>query len=230
MEAMPRWDPPATLYGSSMPNAPRVAPMGPSFPVPIATAEGKDKGKEAESETKLPNKPPRSIVGTERIAPLISQQGSRIPALALQVLPVSRTPPRYSRLLAMQNLTLFVFVQGPVYSRTTKVQHPPVLLRGTQKLTYGPGVNAPWNSGGATPPAATPQLPNGVKTPKDKEKEKAASTPKPLPDARLYATWAWEQKSYKEPLAHTNRRTRMNSIQLSGVVGNGRRSRSESHG
>lgn len=92
MEAVPRWDLPSTLYGSSMPNAPRVAPMGPSFPVPIAAAPAtdvKDKGKEQpEAETKLPNKLPRSIVGTERIAPLVSQQGSRIPALALQVLPV----------------------------------------------------------------------------------------------------------------------------------------------
>lgn len=112
MEANPRWDPPATLYGSSMPNVPRVAPTGPSFPVPIATPEAKDKGKEPETETKLPNKPPRSIVGTERIAPLISQQGSRIPALALQVLPVSRSPSHDGSPVVMCVLTSFVRV-GP---------------------------------------------------------------------------------------------------------------------
>lgn len=89
-EAVPRWDPPCTLYGNSIPDAPRVSAMGPSFPVPIVAPDGKDKGKEADAETKLPNKPPRSIVGTERIASLISQQTSRLPALALQVLPVSR--------------------------------------------------------------------------------------------------------------------------------------------
>lgn len=103
-------------------------------------------------------------------------------------------------------------------------------MRGSQKLTYGPGVNAPWNSGAGLPaPAVTPLLPNGVKSSKDKEKDKDASAPKSLPDARMYATWSWEQKSYREPLPLANRRTRMSTVQLSGVVGNGRRARSESH-
>ena len=125
-----------------------------------------------------------------------------------------------------------------MYSRTTKVSHPPVLMRGAQKLTYGPGVSAPWNSGTGVPGAAsaaatavtTPQLPNGVKGAKDKEREKAPAVPKPLPDARMFATWNWDQKSYKEPLSQFHRRTRTGSVQLSGTVGNGRRARSESHG
>lgn len=86
-----RWEPHSTLYAISVPNPPRVAPMGPSYPQTIDSAEeksGKDKGKETDIDARLPKKPPRSIVGTERIAPLISQQTSRIPALALRVLPV----------------------------------------------------------------------------------------------------------------------------------------------
>jgi hypothetical protein len=87
-----RWEPHPSSYAISAPNAPRVAPMGPSYPQTIEPAEekpGKDKGKEVDSDAKLPKKPPRSILGTERIAPLISQQTSRIPELALRVLPVS---------------------------------------------------------------------------------------------------------------------------------------------
>ncbi|KAI0688510.1 hypothetical protein BC835DRAFT_1419102 [Cytidiella melzeri] len=201
-----RWEPHCTLYGVSTPNAPRVAPIGPSYPQVIADASeeksGKDKGKEADVDARLPKKPPRSILGTERIAPLISQQPSRIPALALRVLP------------------------GPIHTRTTKVTHPPVLSRGTQKLLYGPGVNAHWNSGTGLPGVApTPQLPNGVK----KEKDKDTSASKALPDAKMYATWSWDQKSYREPLSLANRRMRMGSVQLSSVVGNGRRA-SESRG
>ncbi|KAI0341250.1 hypothetical protein BDW22DRAFT_1359508 [Trametopsis cervina] len=206
-ESNSRWEPHPTLYAISLPNDPRVAAMGPSYPQPIADPaddkSGKDKGKEAETETKLPSKPPRSIRGTERIVPLVSQQTSRIPSLAFEILP------------------------GSIYTRATKVTPPPVLMRGTQKLIYGPGVNAPWNSGTGLPGVApTPQLVNGAKA-KEKEKEKDAASAKPLPDAKMYATWSWEPKSYREPLP---RRTRTGSVQLSSVVGNGRRARSESHG
>ncbi|KAI0087594.1 hypothetical protein BDY19DRAFT_954514 [Irpex rosettiformis] len=205
-ENEPHWEPHSSLYAISAPNAPRVAPIGPSYPQTIDSAEekpSKDKGKEADIDARLPKKPPRSILGTERIAPLISQQTSRIPALALRVLP------------------------GPIHTRTTKVNHPPVLSRGNQKLIYGPGVNAHWNSGTGMPGVApTPQLTNGVK--KEKEKEKDAAS-KALPDAKMYATWNWDQKSYREPLSLANRRTRMGSVQLPNVNGNSRRV-SESHG
>ena len=106
--------------------------------------------------------------------------------------------------------------------------HPPVLSRGTQKLTYGPGISAPWNSGPALP--TTTPVPNGVKGLKkeDKEKEKDAQ-PKPLPDARLYATWNWEEKNYRDPI-QPSRRPRMGSVQLSAPINiNGKRARSESH-
>lgn len=125
--------------------------------------------------------------------------------------------------------------------------YPPILSRGTQKLTYGPGLAAPWNSGPTPPLPSTTPLPNGVKgsnTPgsaivKNEEKD---APPKPLPDARLYSTWNWEEKSFREPLPPPARRPRVGSVQLGmpgagggvgglggGVVGNGKRARSESH-
>ena len=119
--------------------------------------------------------------------------------------------------------------------------YPPILNRGAQKLTYGPGIAAPWNSGPTPPLPSTTPIPNGVKgansaTVKNEEKD---APPKPLPDARLYATWNWEEKSYREPLLPPARRPRVGSVQLgmpgvgggigAGVVGNGKRARSESH-
>ena len=76
--------------------------------------------------------------------------------------------------------------------------------------------------------APTPQLPNGVKKEKEKEKEKDTAS-KVLPDAKMYATWSWDQKTYREPLSLANRRTRMGSVQLSNINGNSRRA-SDSHG
>ena len=96
--------------------------------------------------------------------------------------------------------------QHSVYTRAARVTNPPVLQRGSQKLTYGPGVNAPWNSAFSSAPTATPAPGkgkekdgvNGMPNGKDKDKEK--ETPRSLPDARLYATWNYEQKRYDEPL------------------------------
>lgn len=91
----PRWEPTSTLFSSSAVNAPRVAPIGPSYPVPIAKGPGTpldSKGtQDAEKDKKpaLPSIPPRPVAPCERISPLISQQNSRIPKLARQVLSVS---------------------------------------------------------------------------------------------------------------------------------------------
>ncbi|KAL7278636.1 hypothetical protein ACG7TL_007637 [Trametes sanguinea] len=188
-EAIPRWDAPTTLYSATAPNPPRVAPMPPFYAVPIGKSGAggtPDGGKEKEEEKRPnpPGAPPRSIVPSERLTPTVSQPGSRLPKLARQVL------------------------SAPVYARTTRVQHPPVLQRGSQKLTYGPGVNAPWNASFSPMPAATPApgkgkdgaappgSANGLANGKEKEKE----PPRPLPDARLYATWSYEQKAFDEPL------------------------------
>ncbi|PSR79834.1 hypothetical protein PHLCEN_2v6880 [Hermanssonia centrifuga] len=210
-ESSSRWDPAITLYASSAPNVPRVAPIGPVYAIPIAQDEkaAKDKDKEVPESDELPLPPglrARSIMSTERLAPLVSQYTPKLANLARGALSV------------------------PVFSRSTKLSHPPVLSRGTQRLTYGPGVNAPWNSGNPAA-SAIPPLPNGLKSGREKDKDgkdKDVSAPKPLPDARLYATWSWEQKDHREPLP-PSRRARMGSVHLSGSIGNGKRARSENH-
>ncbi|KAI8972618.1 hypothetical protein BD414DRAFT_500107 [Trametes punicea] len=193
-EAVPRWDAPTTLFSSTAPNPPRVAPMPPSYAVPIGKGPGTPEGKEKEEEKRpnLPGAPPRTIVPCDRLTPTVSQPGSRLPKLARQVL------------------------SGPVYARTTRIAHPPVLQRGNQKLTYGPGVNAPWNASFSPMPASTPAPgkskeagANGIANGKEKEKE----PPRPLPDARLYATWNYEQKQFDEPLVI---RRRMGSVHAPG--------------
>lgn len=93
IQANPRWDPPDTLYSSSAPCPPRVAVIGPTFPVLVGTAAnsiGDSKNADAERERKanLLPLPPRAVFANERITPLITQQPSRIPELARQVLPV----------------------------------------------------------------------------------------------------------------------------------------------
>ncbi|KAF7795137.1 hypothetical protein EIP86_006284 [Pleurotus ostreatoroseus] len=201
-----RWEPPATLYASSTPNLPRVAPVTPAYPIAVAQDEkgkdGKDKGKDVDMEQFPTGYMRRTIIPNDRIAPLVGSYTSRLPMLTKTAVPFT------------------------LQTRINKLAHPPVLSRGTQKLVYGPGISAPWNSGPA--PAVTP-LPNGLKSAlKDNKdaKDKEAST-KPLADARLYATWNYEEKSFREPLPAGRRR--MGSVHLTGTMGNGKRARSESH-
>lgn len=158
---------------------------------------GSGKGKEPE-EPKFPPVGLRPLIANERVAPVISQQGPRLNTLVKNVLPVS------------------------VHLRTTRLLPPPALTQEGRKLTYGPGVSAPWNSG-PQPALAGPALQNGAKKEKEKDGKDAAAS-KPLPDAKLYATWSWEQKSFRDPV----RRGRAGTVQLSGAMGNGRR-KSESH-
>jgi Wiskott-Aldrich syndrome protein len=104
----PRWEPPNTLYSSSSPCAPRVAVIGPTFPILISeTLQGPvdQKATDAERERKanLPSLPPRPVFVNERITPLVTQQPSRIPELARHVLPV-----RSERLLCPFGLTLSI--------------------------------------------------------------------------------------------------------------------------
>lgn len=107
-----------------------------------------------------------------------------------------------------------------MHSRTTRLGHPPPLYRDksntqpSQRLIYGPGVNAPWNtSTGLSVTAPTPTtaklkdgsalngLPNG----------KESVIAKTLPDAKLHATWDYESKRYNEALS-VGRRGRMGSM------------------
>ena len=83
---------------------------------------------------------------------------------------------------------------------------------------YGSGIPASWNANAPPTIDARPSTP-GVAKLKDKEKETADAAAKPvLPDARLYATWDYESKDFRIPLASTVRpRARMGPTQ-SGVI------------
>ncbi|KDQ54475.1 hypothetical protein JAAARDRAFT_181901 [Jaapia argillacea MUCL 33604] len=194
-QTTPRWEPPDTLFSSVSPCPPRVVPMPPSFAMPLGSTPvindpktGKPQDPKQEKKPILPSAPPKFVVSSERITPLISQQGSLLPELARQILPSS------------------------VYVRTTRLGHPPPLERDSQKLFYGPPVPAPWNSTGPPIVAPTPTVgkakesapPDGV-------------APKILPDARYYATWDYEQKRYNEALPTSVRRGRMASFSTSTI-------------
>ncbi|KAI0314003.1 hypothetical protein OF83DRAFT_1064528 [Amylostereum chailletii] len=207
----PRWEPADSLFASTAPNAPAVATMGPSYAVPI---DPKDKAEE--KHKKLPSVPARTITPVNHIMPLVSQQTSRIPELARQVLP------------------------GTVIARTTRLAHPPVLKRGPEDLTYGTGISAPWNSTATPTGAAAPTTAGGKnKDPpvngmvngkgKDKEKESAEMEKRALPDAKMYATWEYDQKSFRDP-PMVPRRARQGSYHTSIHFpgGGGGRARSES--
>lgn len=106
-------------------------------------------------------------------------------------------------------------------SRITRLSHPAVLQRGPERLTYGTGVPAPWNSDKLSAPMPAPPmvkgkeplangLPNGKGSLNLKEGEKEPV----LPDARLFATWEHDQKSFREPLT-LPRRARQGSVHTS---------------
>lgn len=98
-------------------------------------------------------------------------------------------------------------------------------MRGPKLLVYGAGVPAPWNANALPPADAPPSTPATAKA-KDKGAvnglaSKGEVLVKPaLPDARLYATWEYEPKDFRVPLAPTVRnRGRMGSVQGgSGVI------------
>ncbi|THH17282.1 hypothetical protein EW146_g3495 [Bondarzewia mesenterica] len=227
VQRTPRWEPADTLYASTSPNAPAVAYIGPTHPVPIGPVPSVSDEKEDDKEKKANGLPPldrltttaygRLVAPTERLTPLVSIQTSRIPELADRALSVSfLTALRHF----VQDLTPTSPTQRSVQLRTTRLGHPPVLQRGPEKLTYGTGINAPWNSNStstAAPAVPTPimgkgkeSLANGLSN--GKGKEPAEKEKKAIPDARLYATWEYEQKSFKEPLT-IPRRARQGSIQ-----------------
>ncbi|KAI5990460.1 hypothetical protein EDD15DRAFT_2388816 [Pisolithus albus] len=159
-----RWDAPTTLYGNIVPCPPRVTSISPSYPVALP------------------------VFSSERPVYLASQQGSRLPELARQVLP------------------------GSVQARTTRLTHPPVLQRGSQKLIYGPGISAPWNSSLASggPTGQQQQQPQKQQPQPSKSGEDSLAngreTPSfTLPDAQMFATWDYEVKRYQDPLGRRGR-------------------------
>ena len=111
----------------------------------------------------------------------------------------------------------FNLLKPSVYLRATRLSHPLALKRGNHTLTYGPGVDAPWNAINAAataPPVAKKEdkpAMNGM--PNGKAKEEPAPV---MPDAKFYATWDYEQKNFKEPLMQG--RKRVGNMQTSGSL------------
>ncbi|KAF9219322.1 hypothetical protein BS17DRAFT_761064 [Gyrodon lividus] len=172
-----RWDAPSTLYANIVPCPPRVAPIGPTYPIAHTTLEdiraGKDVEKDFEKRPLLPPAPPRPVFSNDQLVFLASHQSSRLPELARQVLP------------------------GSVLSRTSRLTHPPVLQRGSQKLYFGPGVPAPWNSS-LTGASGT----QGGKGGEDSSVVNGREAPSfTLPEAQMFSTWDYEVKHFQEPLA-----------------------------
>ncbi|KAI6030275.1 hypothetical protein EDC04DRAFT_3115352 [Pisolithus marmoratus] len=180
-----RWDSPTTLYGNIVPCPPRVTSISPSYPIALSTLEDIRAGKDVdEKKSMLPPAPARPVFSSERPVYLASQQGSRLPELARQVLP------------------------GAVQARTTRLTHPPVLQRGPQKLIYGPGISAPWNSSLASGAPAGQQQQQQPQPSKGGEDSLANGRETPsfaLPDAQMFATWDYEVKRYQDPLSRRGR-------------------------
>ena len=85
----PHWELADTLYATTAPNAPTVAPVGPSYAVPTSSLdEKKEKEDEKDKKFNLPGAAPRPIGTQERIVSLASHQTSRIPELAREALSV----------------------------------------------------------------------------------------------------------------------------------------------
>ncbi|KAF5352897.1 hypothetical protein D9758_007876 [Tetrapyrgos nigripes] len=187
-----RWDVSDTLYSNISPNQPRVAPIGPTYPIQIGENPLLDAKKDKSKESKYPAPQPRSVATIERLSQVVNSQGSRIPDLARHVL------------------------HPATLSRTSRLSHPPVLYRDGKPLTYGNGVPAPWNTNVASSADAANPQGNGANK-KDGQAQGQGQvngvgvTPKEsaalavLPDARLYGTWDYESKDYRVPLANTVR-------------------------
>lgn len=88
-----RWDPPDTMFSGAAPCPPRVATVGPSYPMPVNEVKGEGK----EKEFKFPQTNSRPVSSLERLSPSIIQQSSRIPELARHILPVGSFLPAYRR-------------------------------------------------------------------------------------------------------------------------------------
>ena len=119
----PHWEPADSLYAATASNSPTVAPVGPSFAIPISLSEEK-KEDEKDKKFNLPGAAPRPIGTQERIVSLASNQTSRIPELAREALSV-RTffvfffPQRYGARSSSHHVSLtLAFLSHLAGSRT----------------------------------------------------------------------------------------------------------------
>ena len=103
-------------------------------------------------------------------------------------------------------------------SRTSRLTHPPVLQRGSQKIYYGPGIPAPWNS------SLTASAMQGGKGEDGGTTNGQDASSFTLPDAQMFATWDYETKQYSEPLG-TGRRGRVSATPIVSLSSLGRPSK-----
>ncbi|KAG7087472.1 hypothetical protein E1B28_013436 [Marasmius oreades] len=197
-QMQPRWENADTLYSNVATNQPRVAPIGPTFPMMLGDNPEKDREKKEsgkEKDVKFPTTMPRSVATNERLSFTVAQQGSRIPELARHVLPPN------------------------IFARTSRLTHPPVLMRGTKQVIYGNGVPAPWNANLAPSTDLTAKDGGGGTGSGVNGIVKGdPPTKSVLPDARLFATWDYEPKDYRAPIPTHLRRGRIGSGPNVGVA------------
>jgi hypothetical protein len=174
--ARTRFQPSDSAFGISEPNRTRFGTPTPSFPVAL-------KPEDQKAGIPLPQTS-KSFIPGDPIVPLVSLQPSRLPTLARTVLSVSQR--------CQNSKCCPKPVQAPIYRKITRHLPPPALQRDNRKLTYGPGVPAPWNS-----------KPSDEKSHKNKEKDKDKANVDggvKLVDALMFATWDWDAKDFRTPL------------------------------
>ncbi|EJD04905.1 uncharacterized protein FOMMEDRAFT_166651 [Fomitiporia mediterranea MF3/22] len=189
----PRWTAADTLFGSAAAPKPRVVAPGPSFPIPIGP-----KGKE-DQPSFMPPSSWRSIAANECVAPPSYQPRSRIPDITRAILPF------------------------PVFTRATRLNPPPPLVNSStkEKLLYGAGVPALWNSNSTNQQGSTNQpgkskgnVDDGGEDRQHAHNEKDSNV---LPDAMLLATWDWETHDFRQPPPHPKRVRALSSFNLNSI-------------
>ena len=90
-----------------------------------------------------------------------------------------------------------------------------------EKLLYGSGVPAPWNSDPTTQGGAVTRLGKSKDKVDDddddgRRRERTEEDAKVLPDAVLLATWDWEAHDFRQPLTHRRSRA-LGSFSLGSV-------------
>lgn len=114
-------------------------------------------------------------------------------------------------------MTILTLLKTSVLNRTTKLYPPPPLVSASgEKLKYGLGVPAPWNSSSSSAGGDTKD--KAKDNPNAKEIDEKDTTS--LPDAHLYATWNYETHDFRQPIPpHMRNRGRVGSSTIPGGHG-----------
>ena len=111
-------------------------------------------------------------------------------------------------------------LQPSVLVRATRVNHPlPLISASNEKLIYGSGIPAPWNSTPSTssnePSGKSRDRRNSNATANGAGAEGSEERQNALADARLFATWDWEVHDFRQPIQSSlGKRWRAGSIAI----------------